>query len=191
VSPIELLRDIDILVSPENVYLEPSKTFHPTVSGSLRGAAALRDPTTGEIQDDVLARELAAWLRKHGRPGLPVRAGTVVPTSPGRLAERGVRRVYHAAVAVPRDAEYQVSPETVARAVAECFALARAERRSLAPELESICFPLLGAGRGGLPETLSASWLIWAIRDELAHDTSWQVHVVVRSRAVAEAIGAL
>lgn len=190
VSPIELLRDIEVLVSSENVYLEMSKTFRPTVSGALRLAAAVRDPA-GEIVDDVLARELAAWLRAHGRPGLPIRPGTVVPTSPGALAARGVRRIYHAAVATPLDDTYEVRPESIARAVSACFALARTERDRYEPALSSICFPLLGAGRGGLAPAVSATWLRWAIRDELARDARWRVHLVVRSREIAEAVGAL
>ncbi|MEU8874000.1 Appr-1-p processing protein [Streptomyces javensis] len=190
VSPIELLRDIEVLVSSENVYLEMSKTFRPTVSGALRLAAAVRDPA-GEIVDDVLARELAAWLRAHGRPGLPVRPGTVVPTSPGSLATRGVRRIYHAAVATPLDDTYEVRPESIARAVSACFTLARAERDRYEPALSSICFPLLGAGRGGLAPAVSATWLRWAIRDELVRDARWRVHLVVRSREIAEAVGAL
>ncbi|MCQ8191390.1 Appr-1-p processing protein [Streptomyces rugosispiralis] len=190
VSPIELLRDIEVLVSSENVYLEMSKTFRPTVSGALRLAAAVRDPA-GEIVDDVLARELAAWLRAHGRPGLPIRPGTVVPTSPGALAARGVRRIYHAAVATPLDDTYEVRPESIARAVSACFALARAERDRYEPALSSICFPLLGAGRGGLAPAVSATWLRWAIRDELARDARWRVHLVVRGREIAEAVGAL
>ncbi|MFF7348450.1 Appr-1-p processing protein [Streptomyces antimycoticus] len=190
VSPIELLRDIEVLVSSENIYLEMSKTFRPTVSGALRLAAAVRDPA-GEIVDDVLARELAGWLRAHGRPGLPVRPGTVVPTAPGALTARGVRRIYHAAVATPRDDTYEVRPESIARAVSACFALARAERDRYEPALSSICFPLLGAGRGGLAPAVSATWLRWAIRDELARDSRWRVHLVVRSREIAEAVGAL
>ncbi|MER6916535.1 Appr-1-p processing protein [Streptomyces sp. NPDC000594] len=187
VSPIELLRDIDILVSSENVYLEMSKTFRPTVSGSLRLAAAVRDPA-GEIVDDVLVRELGAWLRAHGRPGLPVRPGTVVPTSPGALAVRGIRRIYHAAVVTPHEDGYWVSPASIARSVAACFALAREESERQGITLNSICFPLLGAGRGGLDPALSATWLRWAIRDELAKDPGRRVHLVVRDRRLADAI---
>ncbi|ANW19126.1 macro domain-containing protein [Streptomyces clavuligerus] len=187
VSPVELLRDIDVLVSSENVYLEMSKTFRPTVSGSLRLAAAVRDPA-GEIVDDVLVRELGAWLRTHGRPGLPVRPGTVVPTSSGALAVRGIRRIYHAAVVVPHEDGYRVDPSSIARAVSACFALAREESERGGTPLRSICFPLLGAGHGGLDRALSATWLRWAIRDELAKDPDRQVHLVVRDRATADAI---
>lgn len=58
VLPVELLTGIDVIVSSENTYLQMSKTFRDTVSGSLRRGAAIRGPA-GEIIDDVLARELA------------------------------------------------------------------------------------------------------------------------------------
>ncbi|TDC74058.1 macro domain-containing protein [Streptomyces hainanensis] len=192
VSPVELLRDIDILVSSENVYLEMSKTFIPTLSGSLRSAAAIRD-AAGELVEDVLANELATWVRRHHRPGLQVRPGTVVPTSSGALAGQGVHRIYHAAVAVPlRDRDgYSVAPDDIARAVRESFALARAERDEFDPPLSSICFPLLGTGRGRVPPEVSARWIAWAVHEELQRDPRWTVHLVTRNRAAAEAVADL
>ncbi|MDT0269006.1 macro domain-containing protein [Streptomyces sp. DSM 44915] len=189
VSPVDLLRDVDVIVSSENVYLEMSKTFWPTFSGTLRRTCAVRN-ASGEIVDDVLARELSAWLRQNGRPGLPVRPGTVAPTSSGAMAQQGVRRIYHAAVAVPLlDREgYQVAPDDIARAVREAFALARAERGRFDPPLTSICFPLMGSGRGGVSVETSASWIGWAVHEELTRDPSWTVHLVVRDRATAEGI---
>ncbi|MFH9727382.1 macro domain-containing protein [Streptomyces sp. NPDC017254] len=185
-SSVELLRDIDIIVSSENTHMEMSKTFRPTVSGALRRAAAIRN-TGGEITDDVLARELADWMRSNGRTGLPVRPGTVVPTSSGALAERGVRRVYHAAVALP-DADgagYHVAPQTLAEAVAAVFALANAERDAYDPPLTSLCFPLLGSGQGGLPPVKAARWLRWAVQEELSRHPDWTVHFVTRDPELA------
>ncbi|WP_067226320.1 macro domain-containing protein [Streptomyces sp. NBRC 109706] len=192
VSPVDLLRNVDIIVSSENVYLEMSKTFWPNVSAALRRACALRN-ASGEIVDDVLVRELSAWVRKFGRPGLPVRPGTVAATSSGAMAGQGVRRIYHAAVAVPMaDREgYEVAPGDIARAVREAFALARAERAAFDPPLSSICFPLMGAGRGGVSAATSASWIGWAVHEELTRDPSWTVHLVVRNRATAESIAEL
>ncbi|MER7764030.1 macro domain-containing protein [Streptomyces sp. NPDC097619] len=180
-SAMELLRDIDVFVSSENTHLEMSKTFRPTVSGALRRAAAVRGPGGG-IEDDVLARELAAWSAAHGRTGLPVRPGTVVPTPAGALAARGVRRVYHAAVVRPLadGVRYHVEPQDLAEAVAAVFALAEAERDSYEPPLSSICFPLLGAGQGGLPPAKAARWLLWAVREELARRPAWTVHFATR-----------
>jgi hypothetical protein len=79
VLPVELLTGIDVVVSSENVYLQMSKTFRQTVSGSLRRAVSSRG-SAGEIIDDVLAKELAEWLGKHGQMGLSVQPGTVVAT---------------------------------------------------------------------------------------------------------------
>ncbi|GAB2881042.1 macro domain-containing protein [Streptomyces mayteni] len=192
VSPVDLLRNIDILVSSENVYLEMARTFGPTLSGALRRAGAVRD-AAGQLVDDVLADELAAWVREHGRPGLPVRPGTVAATSSGAMRAHGIRRVYHAAVAVPfadRDG-YEVAPGDIARAVREAFALARAEREAFDPPLSSICFPLMGAGRARLAPEVSASWIGWAVHEELLRDPDWTVHMVVKNRATAEAIADL
>lgn len=185
-SSLELLRDIDILVSSENTHMEMSKTFRPTVSGALRRAAALRNEV-GEITDDVLARELAAWMRSHGRTGLPVRPGTVAPTSAGALAGRGVRRVYHAAVVRPVDdgGVYRTDPETLVDAVAAVFALAEAERNAYDPPLRSLCFPLLGSGQGGLTPVKAARWLSWAVQEELGRHPGWAVHFVTRDPALA------
>ncbi|MFE0043010.1 macro domain-containing protein [Streptomyces albireticuli] len=186
VSSVELLRDIDILVSSENTHMEMSKTFRPTVSGALRRAAAIRSPG-GEITDDVLSRELADWMRAHGRTGLPVRPGIVVPTSAGALAERGVRRVYHAAVVRPLGdgVRYHVDPQTLADAVSAVFARANAERDTYDPPLASICFPLLGAGQGGLTPVKAARWLCWAVQEELSRNPYWTVHFVARRPELA------
>ncbi|MEV7279992.1 Appr-1-p processing protein [Streptomyces sp. NPDC093111] len=185
-SALELLRDIDILVSSENTHMEMSKTFRPTVSGALRRAAAVRNEV-GEITDDVLARELGAWMRSHGRTGLPVRPGTVAPTSAGALAGRGVRRVYHAAVVRPVDdgGGYRTDPETLVHAVAAVFALAEAERDAYDPPLRSLCFPLLGSGQGGLTPVKAARWLSWAVQEELSRHPGWAVHFVTRDPELA------
>jgi O-acetyl-ADP-ribose deacetylase (regulator of RNase III) len=181
VVTVELLTDIDVVVSPTNVHLEVAKTYSSTIAGRLRTTAAWRD-ATGRIYDDVLARELSDWLAAHDGYGATVAAGTVVPTSAGALAAQRIRRLYHAAVAVPRPAsnDYYVAPETVARAVREVFALARWERDAAALPLTSLCFPLIGAGRGGMPVAASIEVLWWALTAELARDPGWRIHLVDR-----------
>ncbi|MFQ6145159.1 macro domain-containing protein [Streptomyces seoulensis] len=179
VCPIELVRDVDILVSSENTYLEMSKTFRSTVSGALRRAAAVRD-AAGEVVDDVLSRELRVWQRTHGRAGLPVRPGTVVATSSGALAAQGVRRIHHAAIATPEgDGDhYHVMPAVLPEAVRASFELARRERDFLSLPMSSICFPLLGAGSGGLPAETAARVLLGAVEEELRRDPAWSVLLV-------------
>jgi O-acetyl-ADP-ribose deacetylase (regulator of RNase III) len=178
VGPVDGLVDIDVIVSSENTCLEAAKPFKSSMSGRLRKAAAWTD-ASGQIVDDVVAKELAAWMREHARPGLPVETGRVAPTSSGRLVQRGVRRIYHAAVASPRTGtnDYDIDLEGIFRAVHNCIELARDERDSFDPPLRSLCFPLFGAGRGGLEPSLSFSWSWPAIHRELTLDPSWEIHL--------------
>jgi hypothetical protein len=189
VMPVELLRDIDVIVSSENVSLEMSKLFKPTVSAAVRRAGALRN-TTGEIVDDTIQRELTEWLQRNGRVGFPVAPGTVAPTGPGALANEGIRRIYHAAVATPRPDrdDYSVTADVVAIAVRNVLRLAAAEREEYSPPLSSICLPLFGAGHGGVSAATSFSWVWAALDQELTEDTPWRIHLVTHSASQAEAI---
>ncbi|MBP5918599.1 hypothetical protein PV332_27180 [Streptomyces scabiei] len=189
VAPIELVTGVDVLVSSENIYFEMSKTFRRTVSGSLRRAGATKD-AVGRITDDVIARQLADWVRNFGVPGLPVTAGTVAVTSPGALAAQGVRRILHAAVATPSAAGdgYETAPAAVATAVRRVFQLAAAERRAGRAPLRSVALPLLGAGRGGLDARTSAETVVGTLEQVLRADPDWSVHLVTRNPLSARAV---
>jgi O-acetyl-ADP-ribose deacetylase (regulator of RNase III) len=175
---IEGLENIDIIVSSENVHLELAKPFKSSLSARLRNAAAYKN-AAGEVVDDVISREVSEWIRENARPGLPVEPGTVVATSSGRLVHRGIRRIYHGAVVVPRAGtnEYDVDLESIFRAVRAAVQLARAERRTIDPALRSICFPLFGTGRAGLDPAVSFAWMWPALQQELAADDSWEIHI--------------
>ncbi|SDG79148.1 hypothetical protein SAMN05421505_10837 [Sinosporangium album] len=192
---VETLSGIDVLVSSENVYLEMAKTFKSSLSGTLRNVAARRN-ALGEVVDDVLQRELHEWLHKHSRTGMPVAPGTVIATSPGELVRQGVRRIYHAATAIPRPHtdDYAIEPAGVLRAVHGVFALAREERPDFDPPLRSVCLPLFGSGRGGLPLATSLAYAWPALEAELA-EGDWDVHLITRDaegiRAVLAALADL
>lgn len=188
---IELLHDVDVLVSPVNTFLEISLLFKATVSARIRSAGAQKD-MSGAFVDDVIGRELAEWRARNSRPGLPVAVGTVAATSPGELAHRGIRRIMHVAVASPRPGtnEYDVDPSTLPLAVHEVFNLARQEQDRHEPALRSICFPLLGAGRGQVDPATSFTWMWSAIREELGRDPGWRVHLATRKPQRAHAIHA-
>ncbi|MER7410792.1 macro domain-containing protein [Streptomyces cacaoi] len=181
VHPVDLLRDVDVIVSPVNVHFALPEPFKASVAASLRRAGALRDAAGGLVEDRI-HDELRGWAARHGVTGRAALPGTVAPTGPGALADQGIRRLYHAAVTVPRAGtnDYDVLPADVTRAVTRVFALLAAERDGFAPPLRSVCFPLLGSGRGGLPyaESLGAVWT--AVEAELARGSGWDVHLVVR-----------
>ncbi len=182
-APMEDLTDIHVLVSSENTFLDAAKPYKSSLSAHLRRAAAIKNPG-GAVLEDVVATELRAWMAANGRPGLPVEAGCVAPTSPGRLARRGVRRLYHAAIAHPRPGtnDYDVDLEALGRAVVACLELGRQERRGTYPDLRSMCFPLFGAGRGGVEPGVSFSRMWTALGPELAADGSWDLHVCTKFR---------
>ncbi|MFE4645420.1 macro domain-containing protein [Streptomyces sp. NPDC056730] len=186
VHPVDLLRDVDVVVSPVNTYLALPEAYKSSVAASLRRAGALRG-LTGETLGDPIHEELRAWAAARGASGRPVLPGTVAVTGSGALAAQGVRRVYHAAVAVPRAGtnDYDVLPADVTRAVAHALELLAEEHERFAPPLRSVCFPLLGSGRGGLPyeESVRAVWA--AVDAELARGAAWDIHLVVRGLAPA------
>jgi hypothetical protein len=189
VQPVELLRDVDVVVAPSNTYLEPPQVYKASVSATLRRTAAKRG-ADGTVVGDTIAAELHSWLAAHARPGLPVDAGTVVATSGGTLAGQGIRRIYHAAIASPRPGtnDYHVESASITKAVHAIFATARSERGLFQPPLSSLGFPLLGAGRGGLTAAASFTWMWAAMEHEMRADSSWLIHFITRRRATAEAI---
>ena len=189
IEPVELLSDVDIIVVPENTYLELPQPFKSSVSAAVRNAAAIRS-ADGEIVTDVISNELRSWIARHGRPGLPVAPGTIVPTSPGQLASQGIWRIYHAAVVAPRPGtnRYDVNPAVIASAVRNALALARKERRLFEPELRSVGFPLLGAGRGSLNPATSFAWLWTSLSRDIEENGPWEIHFITQQQALADLI---
>ncbi|MFE7566009.1 macro domain-containing protein [Streptomyces sp. NPDC057539] len=186
VHPVDLLRDVDVVVSPVNTYLALPEAYKSSVAASLRRAGALRG-LTGELLGDPIHEELRDWATARGTSGRPVLPGTVAVTGTGALADQGVRRLYHAAVAVPRAGtnDYDVLPADVTRAVARALAVLAEEHERFDPPLRSVCFPLLGSGRGGLPYEQSVR-AVWAAVDaELARGADWDIHLIARGLAPA------
>ncbi|MEU0686164.1 hypothetical protein [Streptomyces uncialis] len=186
---VDLLRDIDVVVSPCNTYFALPAPFKSSVAATLRRAGARKDPT-GALVEDSVHDELWGWAARNGMPGRAALPGTVAATSAGALGEQGIRRLYHAAVAVPRpdSNDYDVRPSVVTRSVAAAFALLTREAAHHDPPLRSICLPLLGAGRGGLPpwESFGALWP--AVEAELARGAPWEVHFVMRRHTNADLV---
>ncbi|WP_372348850.1 hypothetical protein [Streptomyces sp. KL116D] len=178
---VDLLRDVDVVVSSTNTYLALPAPYKSSLSAMLRRAAARRDPA-GELVEDHVQTELGEWAARHGVAGRVVQPGTVAATSAGVLGEQGVRRIYHVAVAVPRPGtnDYDVQPADVTRGVTRVFALLAEESARHDPPLRSLCLPLLGAGRGGLAAAVSLRAVWAAVEAELARGADWDVHFVVR-----------
>ncbi|MGW8782910.1 hypothetical protein ACWGNM_33275 [Streptomyces sp. NPDC055796] len=187
VHAADLLRDIDVVVSPSNTHFALPEPYKSSVAATLRRAGAVRDPA-GRIVEDRIRDELRAWTDRYAPRGLPVAPGTVAVTGAGALEEQGVRHIHHAAVAVPRPGtnDYDVLPADVTRAVTRVFALLAG-----GPGRTSVCLPLMGAGRGGLApaDSLAAVWT--AVEAELARGGDWDVHLLVRRPERADLVAEL
>jgi hypothetical protein len=189
IEPVELLSGVDIIVVPENTFMELPQQFKSSVSAAVRRAGAIREPD-GEIVRDVVGDELKSWLLRHGRPGLPVAPGTVAAASPGQMAGQGIRRIYHTAVVTPRPGtnDYEVEPAAIANGVRNVLAIARAEGELFSPPPTSLGFPLLGAGRGGLQPATSFTWLWTSLERGIRENDSWEIHFITRRRSLADLI---
>ncbi|MET9183752.1 macro domain-containing protein [Streptomyces tendae] len=187
VHSVDLLRDVDVVVSPSNTYFVLPAPYKASVAATLRRAGARTDATGGVVEDRI-HDELRDWSARHGVPGRAALPGTVAVTSAGALADQGVRRIYHLAVAVPRPGtnDYDVQPADITRAVDRAFRQLAEESGRHDPPLTSICLPLLGAGRGGLPALESFGALWTAVEAELARGAEWDIHFVVRRHARAD-----
>ncbi|MET8699642.1 hypothetical protein ABZW10_12345 [Kitasatospora sp. NPDC004723] len=185
IHPVEWLRCVDVVVSPSNTHFELPPVYKSSVAASLRRAAAGRD-ATGEVVADHLADALAAARHERGLPAGPVPPGAVLATAPGALARRGVRRIYHAAVTAPRPGtnDYDTTPQGVADAAARVLELMSREGAACTPPLRSVCFPLLGAGRGGLPVEASVG-AMWPVLDADGGPDR-EVHLIVRRPDTAD-----
>ncbi len=180
VGKVEYLHDVDVVVSAENAYLEPARMFTATLSGAIRRAAAERDDA-GKVVRDVVADELAAWVREHGSVGQPFEPGIVAPTSPGTLEQQGIRRLYHAAAAVPQvgSHDYVVTGENIVRSIHSVASLLTRERELFTPPLASFSVPLFGAGYGRRDPGFSFDWVWRALQAALTGNEDWTVHLTV------------
>jgi O-acetyl-ADP-ribose deacetylase (regulator of RNase III) len=84
----------DVIVSLENTYLQLDSFFSLSMSGKLRHLDSEKSP--GGRLLDSLGQALDEQIRERNIV-LPVVPGTVVPTPTRRLADRGVKAVFHVA----------------------------------------------------------------------------------------------
>ena len=142
---IQKVRNVDVIVSSENLDLQLARYYDPSVSGTLRYLDAARGPD-GRVTTDSLNDALLDYIASKGMQ-LPVMSGTVVPVPSTGLRSAGVKYVFLAAAVrgdgVGRGYSSVVGGE-VQNCVAECFR--RFRETSESDPLESILFPVFGAG---------------------------------------------
>jgi O-acetyl-ADP-ribose deacetylase (regulator of RNase III) len=113
-------------------------------------AGAIRRAAGDEVEAEAVAQ--APW---------PV--GDAVRTGPGRLGQRGVKAILHAAA---------MAPGRPASAAAVGSATAAALRLAAAEGLASVALPALGTGVGGVDLAAAAAAMGAAVREHAAAPTS-------------------
>jgi O-acetyl-ADP-ribose deacetylase (regulator of RNase III) len=183
------LRNIDVMVSSENDYMQMARFFESrTVSAILRRRGA---QISGGRYMDTIQQELDWQLGDRARP---VQAAEVFPTSAGGPAsqlarENKARAILHVAAVQAVAAENRVVPYKQPQQIEDCVraafskmadlnlvhgvfsppgspARAEQEERAAAGNgtLRTIAFPLFGTGEGGL----SASEVVGPMLDGMS-----------------------
>ena len=131
-------------------------------------AGAIRRAAGEEVEREAVAK--GPW---------PV--GDAVRTGPGRLGERGVKAILHAAAMAPGR---PASVEAVGSATAAALRLAADEG------LVSVALPALGTGVGGVDPEAAAAAMAAAVREHAAGDTSVRTVVfALYDQAAMDAFG--
>ncbi len=145
----ELRREhgIDAIVSLENTFLQLGRYFDRSISGMLRYMDAAKS-ADDEIEEDSLNVQLRRRLQQE-EIDLPVRLGTVFATPTTQLKqELGVRYVLHVAAMHGSFGDgYETMDDVIDDCVRNAFRrFGRLARQEAGDGLESMLFPMLGAG---------------------------------------------
>jgi NAD(P)-dependent dehydrogenase (short-subunit alcohol dehydrogenase family) len=99
---IDKSDDVDVIVNSEGIYLEMARMHDTGVSAVVRVLGSNRINDNHDM-DDAIFRAL---IQKAGLQR-PVKPGTVIMTTSGRLIERGVKAICHVAAVEPDGLEYR------------------------------------------------------------------------------------
>ncbi len=107
---ITSFKNIDVIVNTENDYLQMARVYEAhTVSSRLRYYGSQIESPSKRLLEDTVQMELDAYAAYTGR-GRPIGPAQVVVTTSGhpqsRLAERGIRYIFHA-ITVAVEHEFQ------------------------------------------------------------------------------------
>jgi O-acetyl-ADP-ribose deacetylase (regulator of RNase III) len=115
---------------------------------------------------------------------LPVNIGAVFETPTSGLADRGVSFIFHVAtVRTTPGGGYSTNASQVPICVANCFEMFDKVVARGAP-LESILFPLIGAGDGSLTPREAANAILPAIVSQMAQHPAVKVTYVLAYRGI-------
>jgi O-acetyl-ADP-ribose deacetylase (regulator of RNase III) len=148
---IENVKNVDAWVSSENTNMQMARFYDRSISGTIRYAAAKKN-ALNRIEQDVIAEELKVKMEgeKYVEPA------TVIETSSGELLRtNAVKKIFHVAAVAGQVGVGYRPVGNIGKCVASVLAVAGKD-----PSIQSILFPLLGAGTAQADLTSTASALL-------------------------------
>jgi hypothetical protein len=153
------VSNIDVVVSSENTDFQVARYYDPSMSGTLRYLDAERG-MDGRVVRDALDERLKALIKQYNIQ-LPVMSGTVLPMSTTGLVARGIKYVFLAATVRgdgPGAGYSAVVQSEIENCIRECFR--RFDELARVEQLESILFPVFGAGTAKQDPAQVVGWLL-------------------------------
>lgn len=183
----------DVVINSENDFMMLGRPFDKNFSGSLRGLDAEKD-ASGYITVDAMDDKLSAAF---SIPRRPVKLSSVFVTETTGLKRYGVQYVFHVATVRPRASGggFSTDPDEIPSYIEACFAKYIEVVRAGA-NVETLLFPLIGAGDGGVSSEQAAKMMAPSIIRQMERYQGIRETYIVAFRegdrqALFEAAGAL
>lgn len=156
------------------------RPFDKNFSGTLRNLDGVKDQGKRIVHDslEINLRE------KLGNQPLPVSVGSVFDTKTTTLSGQGVKFILHVVTVQPHpQGGYYTDPKLIPVFVQSCFDKI-SDLLILDADIDTVLFPLIGAGDGGVSPVASADYLIPAIVKQMARYKGMRVAYIVAFRGV-------
>ena len=144
------VEGVDAWVNPENTNMQMDRYFSRSISAAIRWTGAEKEmiDNTGKyrVKRDIIADELRARMGDRYHVGL----GDVIDTGPGKLAAKGVKAIFHVAVAEGFVEEgLRTDVPTLKMALKNVLRQIAYKNRWVA-RYKFVLVPMIGTGTGGL-----------------------------------------
>jgi nudix-type nucleoside diphosphatase (YffH/AdpP family) len=165
---IEEVKDLHAWVNPENTDMMMDRFMGNSISAKIRYLGSNRSAEDDSVIEDTIQEALRGAVGERAH----VRIGTVLATEPGMLGvTHKVKRLFHVAAAEGGLGEgATVNPKKLKECVKRVLARVDRENRGWwrkfrKDNIDTIIFPMIGAGEGGVRVEVSAQEIIPAAID--------------------------
>lgn len=171
--------EADVIVSLESIDLQIARFHDPCLSGTLRYLDAEKKPGGRVVKDSLQASLQKEIRRQKIKPPIELGAVVATPTNPSGLGKLGCHYVFHVAVLQGTVGDgYQTHDffldDCVDNVFSQFTALAKIQSN-----LETILFPMLGAGTTGLePSVLAEAFLPSIVKGLQANRLCKKVYIL-------------